>query len=122
MFDLTGALIVRNTKEVLSIFRYLVGNGEDLVKLLYFCSREFKRLFTAYTLMKNGHGMSFISKTLNLRKRDMSRVRTVINTTTIEYFRAQIKRLSELDYTIKTSSKELGELAFERFIIGMKSS
>jgi DNA polymerase-3 subunit delta len=122
VFDLAGALMVSNTKEVLSIFRHLVGNGEDLVKLLYFCSREFKRLFTAYTLRMNGRDMSYISKILNLRKREISRVRTIINLTTIDYFSTQFKRLHELDYTIKTSSKELGELAFERFIMGMKSS
>jgi DNA polymerase-3 subunit delta len=122
VFDLAGALMVSNTKEVLSIFRHLVGNGEDLVKLLYFCSREFKRLFTAYPLRMNGRDMSYISKILNLRKREISRVRTIINLTTIDYFSTQFKRLHELDYTIKTSSKELGELAFERFIMGMKSS
>jgi DNA polymerase III delta subunit len=122
VFDLAGGLMVRDTKEVLAIFRHLVDNGEDLVKLLYFCGREFKRLFTAYTLKMNGHDMSFISKTLNLRKRELSRIRTVVNHTTIGYFSTQFKRLHELDYTIKTSSKEIGELAFERFIMGMKGS
>jgi DNA polymerase-3 subunit delta len=122
VFDLVNSLMVSNTREVLTIFRHLIGNGEDLVKLLYFCSREFKRLFTAYTLKMNGHDMSFISKTLNLRKREIARVRTVINHTTIEYFCTLFKGLHELDYTIKTASKEMGELAFERFIVRMKSS
>jgi len=119
VFDLCNALFVKGPKDLLAIFRRLLDNGEDLVKLHFFCSREIQKLLTCYALKENGHNFSFITQKLNLRKKEAERVSGIVQRINMGIFCSLFSELNMLDYTIKTNPREIGRVAFERFLSGI---
>jgi DNA polymerase-3 subunit delta len=119
VFDLCNALFIKKTKEILEIFRYLVNNGEDLVKILYFCGREVQKLLRAFSLMEGGYDHSDISRALGFRKKESERIRAILKRISINNLCALYSRIAALDRTIKTSPKEISTVSFERFLIGL---
>jgi DNA polymerase III delta subunit len=119
VFDLCNALFIKKSREILEIFRYLVNNGEDLVKILYFCGREVKKLLRAFSLMESGYNHADISRVLGFRKKESERIRVILKRISINTLRILFSRIAALDRTIKTSPKEISTVSFEKFLIGL---
>jgi DNA polymerase-3 subunit delta len=119
VFDLCNALFVETSGKILEIFRYLVNNGEDLVKILYFCSREVQKLLRAFALMESGHDHADIRRALGFRKKESERIMSILKRISINNICALYSRIAALDRTIKTSPVQISAVSFERFLIGM---
>jgi DNA polymerase-3 subunit delta len=119
VFDLCNALFIKKSREILEIFRYLVNNGEDLVKILYFCGREVQKLLRAFALLESGYDYTRISHALGFRKKETERVKEILKRISINNLSTLYSRLAALDRTIKTSPKEISTVSFERFLIGL---
>ncbi len=119
VFDLCDALFTKRTRDLLVIFHHLIDSGEDLVKIFFFCNREIQRLFSAWSLRQAGHDMASVERTLHLRKRDARRIGALMKHVSLGLFIELYRELHVLDYTLKSSPKELGVLSFERFITGL---
>lgn len=119
VFDLCNALFMKTACDILGIFRHLIGNGEDMVKILYFCTREIRKLLEAYSLREAGYKFSAISQKLRFRKSEAQRIGRIVNELSANLLRRLYSDIVSLDYFIKTSSKELSLVAFERFLIGL---
>ncbi|MCK4803094.1 MAG: DNA polymerase III subunit delta [Spirochaetes bacterium] len=119
VFDLSNAIFVKKTREILEIFRYLVNNGEDLVKILYFCSRELKKLLGAFALREGGYDFYSINRTLGFRKKEAERIRSILQRISLRNLCNLYSRIAALDHTIKTSPKEISVVSFERFLTAL---
>jgi DNA polymerase-3 subunit delta len=119
VFDLCDALFTKRARDILVIFRNLLNNGEDLGKIFFFCNREIQRLLSAWSLKQAGHDIISIERTLHLRKRDTRRIGTLMQQLSLGIFIELYRQLHVLDYTLKSSPKELAVLSFERFIAGL---
>lgn len=119
VFDLSSAIFVKKTGEILEIFRYLVDNGEALVKILYFCSRELKKILGAFALKEGGYDYYSINRTLGFRKKEAERIKTILRRISFQNLCNLYSRIAALDHTIKTSPKEISVMSFERFLIAL---
>ncbi|KPJ83886.1 MAG: hypothetical protein AMS17_16945 [Spirochaetes bacterium DG_61] len=122
VFDLTGALLIKSKREILTIFHSLLDHGEEPGKLFYFCSREIGRMLHAFALKSAGHDFADIARTLKLRKKEAERFRTLVQRMSLGTFRKLYSDLHALDHTLKSSPRELAMLSFERFIVGLSST
>jgi DNA polymerase III delta subunit len=119
VFDLTGALFLKPTVDILSIYHSLLDNGEDLGKLFFFINREIQKLLHAFALKSRGLDFARVTRVLKLKKRDAERIRTILGRMDLRSFRALYAGLHTLDHTLKSSPRELSLLSFERFISGL---
>ncbi len=119
VFDLSNALFMKPAHEIIKIFRYLFDNGEELVKIYYFCIRELTKLLDASALKMSGSDFANISKTLGFRRKEAQRVRNIIERVEYQALRALLSTAASIDYTIKTSPKELSVVSLERFLAGL---
>ncbi len=119
VFDLCNALFIKKSRDILEIFRYLVNNGEDLVKILYFCGREVQKLLRAFALLESGYDYARISRALDFRKKETERIKAILKKISINNLCTLYSRIAALDLTIKTSPKEISTVSFERFLIGL---
>ncbi len=119
VFDLSNALLVKKSRDLLKIFRYLVNNGEDLVKISFFCNRELKKILDAYSLKKHGYDFNQIVRTLGFRKREAERIRIIVKKITMETFRNLYSSAAHLDYIIKSSPRDISIVSFEKFLLSL---
>jgi len=119
VFDLCNALFVKRPGEILKIFRYLINNGEDLVKINYFCGRELRKLLEAYSLKNTGYDFYQISSTLGFRKKESERIGTILKKIDIDTFRTLYSSIASLDYTIKSNPKDISVVSFEKFLMAL---
>ena len=119
VFDLCNALFVIPPGEILKIFRYLVNNGEDFVKISYFCNREIGKLLEAYALKMGGSAYSQISRSMGFRKKEAARVWSVLKKVELKTLRRLYSSAVSLDYTIKSKPKDVSIIAFERFLLAL---
>ena len=56
---------------------------------------------------------------LGLRKREANRMRVISESVTLSFLRGLEAALASLDYTIKTSPKEICLVSFERVLMGL---
>jgi DNA polymerase-3 subunit delta len=120
VFDLCDALFMKGARDLLGIFHHLLDSGEDLGRIFFFCNREIQRLFNAWSLRQAGHDSASIERTLHLRKRDARRIGALMQHVNLALFIDLYRELHVLDYTLKSSPKELAVLSFERFITGLR--
>jgi DNA polymerase III delta subunit len=119
VFDLTASLFVKGPEEILMIFRQLLVNGEDLLKIAYFLGREVRKILDAFSLKESGHHFDRIAELLGFKKREAARIATIVENVSIPFLRSLCAGLATLDYLIKTSPRELCLLHFERLILGL---
>jgi DNA polymerase III delta subunit len=119
VFDLCNAILVKKSREILKIFRYLINNGEDLVKISFFCNRELRKILDAYSLKILGYDFNQIIRTLGFRKREADRIRMIIKKITMETFRNFYSSAAHLDYIIKSTPRDLSIVSFEKFLIAL---
>jgi len=122
VFDLCNSLFTSPPWEILKIFRYLTDNGEDLVKIGYFISREIKKLAKARSLKESGCDFFNITKKLGLRKMEAERVEKIIKKINLQTFRLIYSKLASLDLTLKTNPREIGMLYYETFLLALSGS
>ena len=119
VFDLCNALFIKNSEEILFIYRQLLDYGEDLSKIVYFCTREILKLYDCFTMSETGNDFTTIKKKLNLRKLEAGRVHSIITKMNKRYFEILFSRLTELDFTVKTNPRETARGALEVFLAGL---
>jgi DNA polymerase-3 subunit delta len=119
VFDLTASLFVKRPEEILLIFRQLLVNGEDLLKIAYFIGREVRKILDACSLKESGHSFDRVTELLGFKKREAARIAVIAQTVSIPFLRSLYAGLSALDYLIKTSPRELCLLHFERLLLGL---
>jgi len=119
VFDLCNALFIKKRKDIVSIFRFLLSNGEDMVKIEYFIGRELQKLFTLYTLMENGYDFPYVVKNMNLKKKEAERLSVISQRVGINKLKRLFSEMADLDYKIKTIPREIALINFENFIIKM---
>jgi len=117
VFDLTGAFFTRGPARITALFRHLVENGEDMVKILFFCTREIGKLADVCALHAQGNSFSKIEKTLGLRKMESSRLRKAADRVSPGFFRFLYRELAALEKTLKSSPPIQGRVEFERFLL-----
>jgi len=121
VFDLCNALLVKPSVQIIKIFRYLVNNGEDLVKIIYFINRELGKILRAYAMKQSGYGFSQIERDMGFRKKESMRIRSIVDRIDIGLLTRLYTGASSLDQTIKSSSKDTSTVAFERFLLTLGS-
>ena len=119
VFDLSNALFMKPANEIIKIFRYLFNNGEELVKIYYFCVRELTKLLDASALKVRGSDFTDISKALGFGRKEAQRVRNIIERVEYQALRTLLSTAASIDYAIKTSPKELSVVSLERFLAGL---
>jgi DNA polymerase III delta subunit len=119
VFDLTASLFVKSPGEILMIFRQLLVNGEDLLKIAFFLGREVRKILDACSLKESGYRFGRITELLGFKKREAARIGTIVESVSITFLRSVYAGLSTLDYLIKTSPRELCLLHFERLLLGL---
>jgi DNA polymerase-3 subunit delta len=119
VFDLANSLFVRESGEILRLFRRLIENGEDLVKIHYFCSREIHRLYRCFTLSKEGIPFQVLSQRVGLRKREAARTRGILGRVSEGVFSSIFKELALLDSTIKSRPRPVARVSYEIFLSGL---
>jgi DNA polymerase III delta subunit len=119
VFDLTASLFVKRPEEILVIFRHLVVNGEDLLKIAYFVGREVRKILDACSLRESGYHFGRITELLGFKKREAARIGMIVESVRVPFLRALYAGLAALDHLIKTSPKELCLLHFERLLLGL---
>jgi len=119
IFDLCNALFMKSSEEILSIYHYLLDYGEDLSKIVYFCTKEILKLYDCFAMRVSGYDFTSVRKKLNLRKMEADRVRSIITRMNGRYFEILFSRLTGLDFTVKTSPRETARGALEMFLAGL---
>jgi DNA polymerase III delta subunit len=119
VFDLTASLFVKSPEEILAIFRQLLVNGEDLLKLAFFVGREVRKILDACSLKESGHSFGRVGEQLGFKKREAARIAAIVETVSVPFLRSLCAGLSALDYAIKTSPRELCLMHFERLLLGL---
>jgi DNA polymerase-3 subunit delta len=117
VFDLCNRLFVSKPRDTLSVFRYLVTTGEELIKIEYFLSKELRKVMNAYALVKSDLTFSQIEHKLGFRKMEARRIRAIVNRVPLGRIQRLYSRLADLDRTLKSKPKEIGLYAFEKFLI-----
>jgi len=119
VFDLCNALFIKNKRETLRIFRFLIKNGENPVKIEFFISRTLQKILNIYTLMEKGYDFPYIVKDMKLRRNEAERLSKVYRKVEIERLKCLFSEIAELDYVIKTVPMQIAIFNFERFIMKM---
>ncbi len=121
VFDLVQSLFQKPPGEMISIYRKLIDNGEFPSRILFSCIREILKIFSVYALKKGGYDFPWIVKKLGLRKMEAERIQKIVGRVNLRTFRALFAAVTKLDYTMKSSPAELGEVEFERFLAELLS-
>ncbi len=119
VFDLANRLFVSKPGEIVSVFRWLVRTGEDLVKLEYFCIRELGKVTRALAMFQNHYSFPQIVQKLRFRKSESARINSILSTVTEQKIRQAYAALDDLDRTLKSKPKNVGLAAFERVLVRM---
>jgi len=122
VFDLCNALFISPPGEILKIFHYLTANGEDLLKIGYFISREIKKLCVACSLRKKGYDFSYITSKLKLRKMEAERVNKIITRVNVQTFHYLYSKLASIDLYLKTAPREITVLYYETFLLALSGN
>jgi DNA polymerase III delta subunit len=122
VFDLCNAFFVKTSGEILSIYRYLLDYGEDLSKIVYFCAREILKLYTCYAMAEAGNDFAVVKKKMNMRTMEARRVRMIIPQMNRRRFAVLFSKLTKIDFTVKTSPREMGQKSLELFLAGLGTS
>ncbi|MBN2322854.1 MAG: DNA polymerase III subunit delta [Spirochaetes bacterium] len=119
VFDLANRLFIAKPGEIISVFRWLVRTGEDLVKIEYFCIREIGKIARALAMLRENHTFPQIVKKLGFRKSESARINRILSTVTEQRIRSIYTALTELDRTLKSKPKDVGLAEFEMVLIRM---
>ncbi|MGQ9616079.1 MAG: DNA polymerase III subunit delta [Spirochaetota bacterium] len=122
VFDLAQSLFQKPAKEMISLFREIVNNGESLTRILFFCSRELIKIFTVCTLKYEGYGFQEIVRRLGLKKMESERIYKILGMIDLKSFPLLFSAVTKLEYILKSTPDELGQVEFERFLVEMGST
>jgi len=122
VFDLVYSLFQKPAGEMISLFRELVNNGESLTRILFFCGRELIKIFTVSTLKYQGYDFQEIVKRLGLKKMESERIQKILGVMDLKSFPRLFSEITKLEYTLKSNPEELGQVEFERFLVGLGST
>jgi DNA polymerase III delta subunit len=119
VFDLAASLFVKSPLELLAVFRQLLANGEDLLKMSYFVGREVRKILGARALKESGHRFPDAARMLGLKKMEAARIGPIVERVSVSFLRSVAAGLFTLDHLIKTSPREICLLHFERLLLGL---
>jgi len=117
VFDLCRAIFVSDAYKICEIYNYLLIQGEDPVKILYFVSLEIKRILKAFAMKLSGMSFQEITGEFNLKKSERERVGFILRNINIRYIRRLYQKLSELDALLKSNPKEISKIYLEGFLL-----
>jgi DNA polymerase-3 subunit delta len=119
VFDLCNALFLKSPSEIVRIFRYLLNNGEEMVKIGYFISRELGRLLQACAMKEEGYAFPRIRDSLGLRKKESQRIGSILARIDDITLRSLYASAFSVERTVKSSPRDVGIVAFERLLVSM---
>ncbi len=120
IFKLMDAIFFKNSAEVVNIFRSMLEDGENIVKLNSFMWQYFKKLLIARSYYEKGLLNNNI-KNLTNSKMERDRILKIVKKLSVKNLKIIISKIAKIDYTIKTNKKYIAEIQFERLLISISS-
>ena len=116
IFSLTNAILDKDTKKSIKIYKDLLLMGEEPIKLIVLVANQFRLILQVKLMIKNGYKQNDM---VNIIKEHPYRIKLAINSNyQISELKNAIKKLYKLDYDIKTGliDKNFG---FELFLLNI---
>lgn len=117
IFDLCRSIFVSDAHKIGEIYNYLVKQGEEPVKILFFVSKEIKKILQAFAMKIAGMSFQQISEEFDFKKMEKDRMGFILRNINIKYIKRLYQKLSELDAILKSNPKELSKIYLEGFLL-----
>jgi len=114
IFSLTNAILEKDTKKSIKIYKDLLLIGEEPIKLIVMIANQFRLILQVKLMVKNGYKQIEMA---NIIKEHPYRVKLALSSNYSEKeLIDQIKKLYQLDYDIKTGKIDKN-FGFELFLL-----
>lgn len=119
VFDLINSIFIKDSIELIKIFRTLIKNGEELTIINYFIWKYLKTLLTASSYKMMGYTDTQIVSALDLNKKKLmaKRVMGIISKISYDNLIKLMNYLDKIDYITKTKPKYVSIMKFEEFLL-----
>lgn len=102
VFELTSAILSKNTKKSLQIYKDLVVNNEEPIKLIILIANSMRLLYQVKILDRKGYNDQEIGRMLGVNPYRLKYVRQDAKNYEVDELLFNIHKLSKLDVSIKT--------------------
>lgn len=117
IFELTNAMIDKNQARTMEIYEDLIAQNEDPLRILNFIASKMRELFHARLLIKKGYGKDEIANHFGYSSGRTYYLMKNASTQSVDQFEKHLKKLSQLDYEIKSGQKDK-KLGLELYLLG----
>lgn len=118
IFSFIDMIINKNKEKALETYDEMIKNGEEPIKILVILANQFRIMYQAKELYKQGYSGNDIATSLGIHpyriKLALEKVRLYDSKKLLDY----ISKLADLDYSIKVGDLE-ADLGLELFILGI---
>lgn len=105
-FKFVEAVVNKNSRLALKLLEDLYTLKVDPIALIMLLAREYRLMFSVTTLMSNGLQKNDICKNLGLQDWQIEKIRKEAAGYYVDDLKNYLKRLSEIDYKIKSGEKD----------------
>lgn len=117
IFELTNAMIANQSARMIEIYEDLMRQNEDPLRILNFIANKLRELFHARLLLNKGYGKAEIAQHFNYSSGRTYYLMKNASSMSVEQIEKQLKKLTQLDYEIKSGLKHK-KLGLELFLLG----
>lgn len=118
IFELTNAMIEKQQARTIEIYEDLVAQNEDPLRILNFIASKMRELFHARLLIQKGYGRDEIANHFGYSSGRTYYLMKNASNQSLSQLEAHLKRLSKLDYEIKSGQKDK-KLGLELYLLGV---
>ena len=117
IFELTNAMIANQSARMIEIYEDLMRQNEDPLRILNFIANKLRELFHTRLLLNKGYGKAEIAQHFNYSSGRTYYLMKNASSMSVEQIEKQLKKLTQLDYEIKSGLKHK-KLGLELFLLG----
>lgn len=117
IYELTNNFLNKNNNKTIEIYYDLLARSEDPIRIMNSIINKIRELIHTKLLLERGYSQEDVAKHFNIKNGIAYYLIKNANQTSLEVLEAHLKRLSKLDYEIKTGKIDK-KLGLEIFILG----
>lgn len=117
IFELTNAMILNDHAKTIEIYEDLVTQNEDPLRIINFIANKMRELFHAKLLLQKGYTKNDLATHFGYSSGRTYYLMKNVSTQTLNQLESHMKKLSQLDYEIKSGIKNK-RLGLELYLLG----
>jgi DNA polymerase-3 subunit delta len=118
VFSLSNAIIEQNKPKIISLYKELIENGNDVYYLFSLVAKSMREIYLVNTMLQEGYKQADIARVLKVSPgRAYYMVRNA-KSLDIEKVKEYIQKLGDLDFNMKSGKVDI-KAGFELFLFGL---